>query len=88
MWGKITLILSLLLCLSVFAYNRTVYKKTSKRYYMTAIGQDKIQGGSEKAYAYARLDMDYIGEEGNDENHRQIFVSGICLFLRNYLMVS
>ena len=68
---SVILILSLLLCLSVFAYNRTVYKKTSKRYYMAAKGQDKIQGGSEKAYASARLDLDYIGEDGGDENYNR-----------------
>lgn len=52
------------MCLSVFAYNRTVYKKTSKRYYMTAIGQDNNPNGSENAYAYASLDIHYPGEDG------------------------
>ena len=65
---SITLILSLLLCMSVFAYNRTVYKKTSKRYWMKAIGKDKNPDGSEDAYASARLDIDYPGENGKDHN--------------------
>ena len=69
----VSLILSLLLCLSVFAYNRTIYKKTSKRYYMTAIGLDKNPKGSEEAYATARLDLDYPGEDGKNHNRMDLF---------------
>ena len=68
-----TLILALFLCMSVFAYNRTIYKKTSKRYYMTAIGKDKNPNGSESAYAFARLDIDYPGEDGKNHNRIDLF---------------
>ncbi len=69
---SITLILSLLLGISVFAYNRTEYKKTSKRYWMSAIGEDNNPDGSERAYASAELDMDYPGEDGKFPGHNRI----------------
>lgn len=40
---------------------------------MTAIGKDKEPGGPGKAYAYARLDLDYIGEEGKNHNRFELF---------------
>ncbi len=70
---SITLIFALLLCMSLFAYNRTEYKKTSKRYFMSAKGQDKNPNGSEKAYAVARLDIDYPGEDGKNHNRIDLF---------------
>ena len=69
-----TLTIALLLSVSAFAYNRTEYKKTSKRYWMRAIGKDKNPNGSERAYATARLDIDYPGED--DENHNRIDLFG------------
>lgn len=70
----VTVTFSLFTVLSAFAYNRTEYKKTSKRYYMTAKGDDKLPaGGSERAYAFAKLDLDYVGEDGKNHNRMDLF---------------
>lgn len=68
-----TLTIALLMSTGAFAYNRTKYKKTSKRYWMKAIGKDKNPNGSEDAYASARLDIDYPGEDGKDHNRIDLF---------------
>lgn len=70
---SIPLILSLLMCMTVYGYNRTVYKKTSKRYWMSAIGKDKNTNGSGSAYATARIDIDYPGEDGKNHNRLELF---------------
>ena len=69
-----TLTIALLLSAGAFAYNRTEYKKTSKRYWMKAIGQDKNSHplGSENAYADCELDIDYPGEDGKDHNRMDL----------------
>lgn len=68
-----TLTIVLLLSAGAFAYNRTEYKKTSKRYWMSAIGRDKNPNGSEDAYASAELDIDYPGEDGKNHNRMELF---------------
>lgn len=40
---------------------------------MSAIGQDKTPNGAEDAYAYARLDIDYPGENGKNHNRLDLF---------------
>lgn len=74
---SIILIFPLFLCLSVssaadFVGNRTEYKKTSKQYWMKAIGRDDNPNGSERTKAVAEIDMDYPGEDGKDPGHNRI----------------
>ena len=40
---------------------------------MKSIGKDKNPNGSDSAYATARLDIDYPGEDGDDHNRLELF---------------
>lgn len=61
--AALTLILALLFCVSVLAYNRAEYKKTSKPFFARAIGEDRDpNGGPAHAYATCEVDFDYLTE--------------------------
>lgn len=62
----LTIILVLLICVSIFAYNNynnIEYKKTSKPFYAKAIGKDKDpHNGPANTYTECLVDFDYLTE--------------------------
>jgi len=48
--AALTLILALLFCVSVLAYNQVEYKKTSKPFFARAIGEDRDPMYSEHSF--------------------------------------